>query len=34
MRKSVKLPKLFGIVIALSVVLGLSACSEDKVEEA
>ena len=33
MRKGVKFPKLFGIVIALSVVLGLIACSEDKVEE-
>ena len=33
MRKNVKFPKIFGIVIALSVMLGLSACSEDKVEQ-
>lgn len=33
MSKSLKLPKIFGIVIAISVMLGLSACSEDKGEE-
>lgn len=33
MRKRIKYPKLFGIVIAISVMLGLSACSEDKEEE-
>lgn len=33
MSKSVKSPKLFGLIIAISVMLGLSACSEDKGEE-
>jgi len=33
MSRSIKLPKLFGIIIAISVMLGLSACSEDKGEE-
>ena len=34
MSKSIKFPKLFGVSIAISVMLGLSACSEDKGEEA
>ena len=33
MSRSVKYPKLFGFIIAISVMLGLSACSGDKVEE-
>ena len=33
MSRSVKLPKLFGIIMAITVMLGLSACSEDIGEE-
>ena len=33
MSRSVKFPKLFGVLIAISVMLGLSACSEDKGDE-